>query len=201
MRNSISALLLVGAGIALSAAIASRWQVGHPVTPRMESEAEAVAGRVTGSLLAEGSDGRTYRLGESSGGRPRVLVFIKGDCPCSEAADPCFARLYSGYRDRAEILGVIDGGLEEAKGWADRHGTPYPILADPDKKLIRALGAESSVYTALIDGQGTVEHLWPGYSSSMLQELGRRLAKLTDTAAAKLDFGDAPEELTTGCSF
>jgi len=201
MRNSVTALLLVASAVALSAAIATRGRIGHPVTPRMQTEAKAVAGRATASLLAQGSNGRTYALGKSDRGRPRVLIFIKSDCPCSEAAEPCFARLHAAYRDRADLLGIIAGDLPVAKDWVSRHQTPYPVLADPDLKAIQALGAERSAYTALVNPDGTIEHLWPGYSAGMLKDLAQRLADLTKTAVASLDVGEAPQELTSGCPF
>ncbi len=201
MKNTVTALLLVASAVALSAAIATRWRVGHPVTSRMQAEAQAVAGRTTTPLVLQGSDGQSRSLGRSTQARPCVVIFIKSDCPCSEAAEPCFARLHAAYHDRADILGILGGDLTEAKEWVARHQTPYPVLADPDLKVIQALGAERSAYTALVDQSGSVETLWPGYSAAMLKELSQRLAALTHTTMTSFDVGDAPQELTSGCSF
>jgi hypothetical protein len=189
LRRIATTLLLVAAGAALVGAIASRSRVGHPVTARMQTAAGATTGRSARPLPG------------AAWGRPTVLIFIKEGCPCSEAAETCFRRLFAAYGDRASFLGVIDGGPSEARQWVVRHQTPYPVLADPDLAIIRAYGAERSAYTALIANGGTIDRLWPGYSAGMLRELGARLAKAEGVAEVQLDVGDAPVELTSGCSF
>ena len=42
---------------------------------------------------------------------------------------------------------------------------------------------------------------WPGYSSSMLQELGATLAVLTCLAVRPIDTVDAPVEFYSGCPY
>jgi hypothetical protein len=53
----------------------------------------------------------------------------------------------------------------------------------------------------LIGPGGTIEALWPGYSSGMLAELGARLARLTRQTEVPLDTSGAPAEMTSGCAF
>ena len=189
MRRMTTVLLLVAAGAAFVAAIATRSRVGHPVTARMRAAAGALAGSPA-SALPEGARGR-----------PTVIFFIKEGCPCSEAADPCFRRLHTAYGDRVAFLGVIDGEAPDAERWAWEHDTPYPIIADPELKIVNAYQAERSAYVTLVTSEGTVDRLWPGYSASMLRSLGARLASAAGVTEARLDVSDAPEELTSGCSF
>lgn len=189
VRRTTTVLLLLAAVAALAAAIATRSRVGHPVTDRMRAAASAVAGS-SATALPVGVQGR-----------PTVIIFIKEGCPCSEAADPCFRRLFTVYGDQVAFLGIIDGDASVAKRWTEEHDTPYPVLADPDLKLIQGYQAERSAYVALINRAGTVDRLWPGYSAGMLRELGTRLAHAGGTTEETLDVGDAPEELTSGCSF
>ncbi|WP_237722441.1 peroxiredoxin family protein [Singulisphaera acidiphila] len=189
MRRIATVLLLVAAGAAFVAAIATRSRVGHPVTARMQAAAGAVAGSLVPSLP------------ERAQGRPMVIIFIKDGCPCSEAADPCFRRLFMAYRGRVAFVGVIDGETPDAERWTREHDTPYPVIADPDLKIVHAYQAERSAYVALVTREGTVDRLWPGYSASMLRELGTRLAAGVGVTEVKLDVSDAPEELTSGCSF
>lgn len=189
MRRIATTLLLVAAGAVMVAAIASRSRVGHPVTARMQTAAGATTGRPARPLPG------------AAWGRPTVLIFIKEGCPCSEAAEPCFRRLFAAYGHRASFFGVIDGGPPEAADWTRRHETPYPVIPDRDLEIIRAYGAERSAYAALVTSDGIVDHLWPGYSGAMLRELGARLATDLGTAEARLDIADAPVELTSGCMF
>ncbi|SIO64926.1 Peroxiredoxin [Singulisphaera sp. GP187] len=189
MRKVATILLLVAAAAAFTAAIATRSRIGHPVTARMRADAGAVAGRPALSLP------------EAARERPTVLIFIKDGCPCSEAADPCFRRLFTAYGDRVAFLGIIDGESPEAARWTREHDTPYPVIADPDLKVVNAYHAERSAYVALVTQQGTVDRLWPGYSAGMLRELGARLASAVGVPEVRLDVGDAPDVLTSGCTF
>lgn len=189
MRTTATILLLLAAGAAFAAAIATRSRVGHPVSPRMREAAGAQAGR-SATMLPEEVRGKAV-----------VLIFIKEGCPCSEAAEPCFLRLTRAYGSRIAFVGIIDGDVAVAERWIREHDTPYPVLADPDLKLIQSLSAERSAYVTLVTSDGTVERLWPGYSARMLRELGARLASIAGMAEVPLDVSDAPEELTSGCPF
>jgi hypothetical protein len=130
-----------------------------------------------------------------------VLLFIQDGCPCSEAAERHFRRVHAAYGGWVSFLGVIDGDAATARGWSGRHGTPYPILADPDRRLIAACRADRSAYVMLVAPGGSVEALWPGYSAGMLADLGRRLARLTGRAEVPLDTRGAPDRMVSGCSF
>ncbi|MHC5543574.1 peroxiredoxin family protein, partial [Singulisphaera rosea] len=58
-----------------------------------------------------------------------------------------------------------------------------------------------SASVALVSRAGTIETLWPGYSADMLNDLGRRLARLTGVEPKPLDTRDAPIKLAAGCRF
>ncbi|WP_406696515.1 redoxin domain-containing protein [Singulisphaera sp. Ch08] len=189
MRRIATVLLLIAAGAAFAAAFATRSQVGHPVTARMRAAARAVAG-----LPA-------LPLPDSAQGQPAVIIFIKEGCPCSEAAEACFRRLFTAYGEHVAFLGIIDGEAPDAERWIQQHETPYPIVADPDLKVVHAYRAERSAYVAFVTKEGTVDRLWPGYSAGMLRDLGAKLASAVGVPEASFDVSDAPDTLTSGCSF
>ena len=197
----LSAGLILAGILALAAAVFGPASNSHPVTPAMLSSAKEKSGSRLPDVSAEGSDGRTTSLAEVAADRPAVLFFIKGGCPCSEAAEPYFHRLYESYGARVAFLGVIDGDRAAAKEWADRHRSPYPVLADADLRIIEACGAERSAYVAVIARGGSIDRLWPGYSERMLAELDARLAHLTGLNNPPIDATGAPRELASGCSF
>lgn len=194
------ALLLAGA-VAITAAVVARSSGTHPVTPAMLASAKGQAGRPLSAPEAEGSDGRRHAPEAVAAARPVVLVFIERACPCSEAAEPYFHRLHAGYGGRAAFFGVINGDRAEAEEWAKGHRVPYPVLADPDHRIIDACAAERSVWVALVAPGGTVETIWPGYSSAMLADLGARLARHTGLAEVPIDTKGAPAEMLSGCQF
>ncbi len=187
MRRLCSRLLIAGAIAALVAAVLVRPRFGHPVTPFMREAAAAATGRVV------------PRFHERARDRPLVVVFIRPDCPCSEAYEPYTHELFRAYQSRADFLGVVAGEVQEAESWRQKHGTPFGVVADVDRSLARGYAAERSAYTALLLDGETVHHLWPGYSAGMLQDLGKRLAAATGTPEASLPLAGAPETLTSGC--
>lgn len=128
-----------------------------------------------------------------------MVVFIRPDCPCSEAYEPYTQELFRAYQTRVDFLGVVAGEVPEAESWQQKHETPFSIVADVDRSFARGYAAERSAYTALLLDGETVHHLWPGYSAGMLQDLGERLAAATGKPEAPLLIAGAPETLTSGC--
>lgn len=172
----------------------------HIVTPRMSEASRGMVSRQAPDFSKKATDGENYALRELIRQGPVLLTFIKIGCPCSEAAQPYFNRLKTSY-SQARILGVIDGELGPANLWASKIRVSYPLLLDPDLELVRAYGVENSAYVILIDQQGRLAMHWPGYSASMLQELGASLARLTRSIPRLIDVSDAPGELYTGCPY
>jgi peroxiredoxin len=193
-------LVLVGIGVLAFAAWKPSAAV-HPVTARMTAAAGAVTGGWVASEEAIGSDGRIYALLAETADQPLVLAFIKDGCPCSEAAEPYFRQLHAAYGSRARFLGVIDGDVAVARDWSLRHATPYPVLADPDRRLVTACAAERSAYLMVAAQGGRIEKLWPGYGATMLTEVGAHLARLTGLNETALNTVGAPTEMVSGCEF
>lgn len=173
----------------------------HQVTPQMLESSQANNGKTAPPFRAGGSDGRTYERDELIKNGPLVLVFIKESCPCSNEAEPFFRSLHDAVSGRVNFLGVIDGTPFVAKRWIEKHQTPYPILADPEQAIVKAYGVENSAYVALVSPEGTIEHLWPGYSAAMLTELVDRLTAMTGQTLGPIDLTGAPSELYSGCPY
>ncbi|MFJ9947303.1 peroxiredoxin [Kitasatospora sp. NPDC091207] len=118
-----------------------------------------------GLLLDEEADTaerREYRLTEAKGS-PLVLVFYPGD-----DTPVCTKQLcsYSSDLDRfrglgATVWGISPQGLDSHERFARKHHLGFPLLADPDRTVVRAygiavpgLGLRRSVF--VLDGDGTV---------------------------------------------
>jgi peroxiredoxin len=200
-RDKASGLLILAGLAVLAVAVLKPAAPYHPVTATMRTAAGAAAGRRVTSLEAFGSDGRAHAPATEAIDRPLVLVFIQDGCPCSESAEPYFQGLHAAYGARASFLGVIDGDLATARDWSARQGARYPILADPEKRIIKACEAERSAYVMLVAPGGAVDAMWPGYSASTLVEIGARLARLTGLDEIPLTTEGAPTEMVSGCSF
>ena len=173
----------------------------HLVTPAMLAVTDAMATIPAPSSRATGTDGVAYDLGELARSGPLVLVFIKHDCPCSVDAQRFFNRLQTVYGKEVRFLGVIDRDADGGRAWGQQNRTTFPLLADPEAAIARAYKAESSAYMAVVAKGGTIDHLYPGYSSTMLAEASERIARLAGVTPRPVDAEGAPDELSTGCPF
>ena len=111
-----------------------------------------------------GTGGRTVRLADFRG-RWLVLAFYPGDFT------PVCTRQFCSYRDAAdrldeldaEVLGVSPQTLESHKRFRAKHGLTVPLLADPEREMIRAYGVlgpggmvRRSIF--IVDPQGIVRY-------------------------------------------
>lgn len=173
----------------------------HPVTATMAEEAEATARKAAPPFDGVDASGRRRTLDALTHDRPLVLYFMKDGCPCSVDAEPLYQRMAAKFGAKANFAAVINGGQMVADKWLKVMKTPYPVILDPDQRIIKDYGIERSVYLALIDPEGRIVKLWPGYSATMLKELNAALSQATGTEETPFDPLYAPVELSSGCSF
>jgi hypothetical protein len=174
----------------------------HYVTPRQLADANAMLDRNSGEVLQGiGPDSRALGWDELSGGRPVVLVFLKDGCPCSATFAPFIQRVERLYRGTVHFAGVMDAPVETTRRYATEWQLPYPILADPDRRLIRRFQAKNGGYVVLLTPAGVMDGCWPGWSGHVMQELGRRIARLAGVEERPLDVAGMPAALTAGCPF
>jgi peroxiredoxin len=173
----------------------------HPVTPEMWKRADAAKGVLAPDFTAPTVDGKQIHLRAYAAGRPAVVYFIKYDCPCSNDADPLYRRVYAAFDAKVPFVGVINTDKALTKKWLARHKPQYPVVMDPKLKIIQSYKVSQSAYLALLDGDGRIERLWPGYSQQMLRELHEAISRLTKREGKPLDVAYAPKEISSGCSF
>jgi peroxiredoxin len=173
----------------------------HFVNPRQLADANEMVDRTVSELSATAQYGRHVNWSELSGGRPLVLIFIKEGCPCSGDVEPFFQRVEELYADEARFAGLIDGSKRAAAEYATEHSVGHPVLADPEKVLIRQFKVKNGCYVVLLTPGGVISGCWPGCSIDTMRQLGRRIASLAGVAERPLDVSGMPGSLTTGCPF
>lgn len=165
----------------------------HYVSPQQLLASGEASGRPCPDLT-------TFAATPAERDRPLVVVFIKRDCPCSVEFQPSFDRLARAL-PFSTFLGIIDAPQEVADAYRDARATPFPIIGDPDQKLIGDFAAQNGAYVALVRAGGVIEALWPGWNRSNADELCRRAARLAGAAAPAIDVTDLPSAMTTGCPY
>lgn len=111
-----------------------------------------------------GSGDRTYRLADSRGSWV-LLAFYPGDFT------PVCTRQFCSYRDAADRLDQLDAtvwgispqSMESHERFQQEYGLTVPLLADPEREVIRAYGVlgpaglvRRSVF--MVDPKGTVRY-------------------------------------------
>ena len=102
-------------------------------------------------------------------GTPVVLYFYPKDDTPGCTAQACGLRdSWSEFDGRAEVFGVSIDSAESHEKFIAKYQLPFPLLSDPDKKLVNDYGVwvEKSMYgkkymgaersTFVIDGQGRI---------------------------------------------
>ncbi|WP_041438586.1 MULTISPECIES: thioredoxin-dependent thiol peroxidase [Thermus] len=118
-------------------------------------------------------EGRIHRLSDYRGKWVVLYFYPKDDTPgCTKEA--------CGFRDRmrdlqelgAVVLGVSADDVQSHKRFAEKYGLNFPLLADPERKVILAYGAwgKKNLYgkeyegvlrqTFLIDPEGRIAKVW-----------------------------------------
>lgn len=116
----------------------------------------------------EYGDGQSVTLRDFRGG-PLVLYFYPKDDTPGCTAQACSLRdSWESVRDRAKIFGVSIDSARSHRKFIDKYELPFPILSDPEKKIVNGYGVwvEKSMYgrkymgtertTFVIDGAGRI---------------------------------------------
>jgi thioredoxin-dependent peroxiredoxin len=116
----------------------------------------------------EYGDSQTVTLPDFRGA-PLVLYFYPKDDTPGCTAQACSLRdSWESVRDKAKIFGVSIDSARSHRKFIDKYELPFPILSDPEKKIVNNYGVwvEKSMYgrkymgtersTFVIDGAGRI---------------------------------------------
>lgn len=144
------------------------------------------------AVSAMGTDGKTHTLASLTKTGSVYFYFIKEGCPVNHRAAPFVTKMTGEYGEKANLVGIYNGSVADAKKWASRYGAKYPILADPDLKLIRSYGVPYSPFVVGVGKDGKVVEVLEGLSDKELGKLNGGLATNCSTKAIAMDYKGAP---------
>lgn len=124
-------------------------------------------------VLGMNENGEEIRLSQYKG-KKLVLYFYPKDNTSGCTAEACSLRdNYAELRKQGyEVIGVSVDDAASHRKFIDKHGLPFPLIADTDKKLVEAMGVwgEKSMYgrkymgtyrtTFLINEEGIIERIF-----------------------------------------
>jgi len=121
-------------------------------------------GTVAPEFEAPTDGGGTFRLAEQKGQKNVVLYFYPRDFTPGCTREACTFR--DNYTDveqyDAVIVGVSTDSSESHGSFRERHELPFPLVSDPDKRVIRMydadglLGLTTARVTYVIDKEGVI---------------------------------------------
>jgi peroxiredoxin Q/BCP len=123
---------------------------------------------------AQTQDGRRVSLADFKG-QPVVLYFYPRDDTPGCTREACaFRDAFEQFRKRGVVvLGVSVDDAESHRRFAEKHRLPFPLLADPERTIVRAYGVWGTKtflgrkfqgthrVTFLIGPDGRIQKIWP----------------------------------------
>jgi|GEM_PF-306902 len=102
---------------------------------------------------------------EDAKGQWLVLYFYPEDDTSGCTLEACgFRDAYEAFSGKALVLGVSKDSQESHSAFAEKYTLPFPLLADPEKRMINAYGALKGVLgkrvTFLIRPDGTIAKIY-----------------------------------------
>ncbi len=118
-------------------------------------------------MLAVGTVAPDFTLPDQNGvmhalkdfrGKKVILYFYPKDMTSGCTKQACgFAERYPQFTKRGvEILGVSKDSVASHKRFEEKYGLPFPLLADPERKVIEAYGVWKEKKSAGIVSMGVV---------------------------------------------
>lgn len=107
----------------------------------MKPEVGQQAPDFTAEVVGEGyGEGKTVRLSDLRGGRV-VLFFYPKDLTPGCTMQACALRdSWAELAGRAKVFGVSVDDAASHRKFVEKKDLPFPLLCDPDKRLVRAYG-------------------------------------------------------------
>lgn len=153
-------------------------------------------------------DGNSHQLAELTGKGPAVIALVSSSCPVSKKYAPSLGRLEAEYRAKGVAFVLLAENATDSaadlRALAKSAGLTAPIVRDPQKTLLKTLGAAASTDTFALDTARTLvyrgaidDQYGLGYSLDAPRE--RFLAAALDAALA----GRSPKIAATeapGCA-
>lgn len=148
----------------------------HAQTPAVGSPAP--------DFKLQDQNGKWHELKDYRGKWVALYFYPKDQTPgCTAQACEFRDNIFAFREANAQILGVSIDDVESHKKFAEKHGLPFPILADSNKQVVKAYGVLGLLgfakrETFLIDPQGVIVKHYSvgnpkGHSEAVLADIKR----------------------------
>jgi peroxiredoxin Q/BCP len=151
----------------------------------------AALGAVAPDFKLQDQNGKWQQLKDYRGKWVALYFYPKDQTPgCTTQACEFRDNIFGFREANAQILGISVDDVESHKKFSEKHGLPFPILADPTKETAKKYGALKSYFgmelakrdTLLIDPEGRIVKRYvevepKGHSEIVLKDIKGLQAK------------------------
>jgi thiol-disulfide isomerase/thioredoxin len=111
--------------------------------------------------------GEPARLSQVSG--PAIVNLWASWCPPCQDELPAFQRYAERAGTRVNLVGVItaDENRDKLRRTVDRHKLRFPMVEDPDQKVLTGVGRQNLPVTLFVAADGRIAHV---YNAEALDE-------------------------------
>ncbi len=93
-------------------------------------------------------DNIEHKLSDYSSGKVLLYFYPKDDTPGCTKEACMITEVYNDFKKAGiTVLGVSTDSPESHKKFREKYNIPFTLLSDPDKKVIKAYGAASILFT------------------------------------------------------
>ncbi len=126
------------------------------------------AGDLAPELGLPDQGGKVWNLADLRD-RPAVIYFYpKDDTPGCTKEACSFRDHYGKLQGKATLLGISMDSEQSHRNFAEKHGLPFPLLADPTREVTHAWGVETGIgplkvarrVTFVLDRRGRIAHVF-----------------------------------------
>lgn len=131
-------------------------------------------GKQAPSFALRDQNGRTHKLEDYLGSWLVIYFYPKDNTPGCTKEACSFRDLYDVFKDQGiNVLGISKDSISSHANFTDRYSLPFPLLSDPEHKIIEKYGAwqEKTSFgntyfgtarvTYIIDPKGKIARAYP----------------------------------------
>ncbi len=193
-RRAQHLLTFATVGLAALALVTFLLSMPSQAWGKRDAGAVPAVGEAAPDLTLANQDGESVSLADLWSDKPLVVYFYPKDFTPGCTAQACSLR-DANREMRAgglHVVGISFDSVESHRKFADKHGLPFTLLADPDGEAARAYGVAGSFFgvdiarrvTFLIGTDGRVRQVWDPAGTSrhaeQVLEGARELGWLTE---------------------
>lgn len=193
-RRAGNMLTVAAAGLAAVALLTFLLSMPSRALGKQDTRPTPAVGETAPQVVLADQDGNPTALADLWSEKPLVVYFYPKDFTPGCTAQACSLRDANREMRSAglHVVGISFDSVESHRKFADKHGLPFTLLADPEGEAARAFGVAGSFFgvdiarrvTFLIGRDGQVRRVWdPAGTSNHAEQVlegARELGLLTE---------------------